>query len=191
MGNMDMDAPGKRIDYENIEPKAAIKSGGELVMYEYPLLNEVDGEELARKLMTAEMVNWIKTKGYESIDPQSEEGQEFLNSIRNKIRTKLKPLGLSARFDIGTCVMMERIDNNPLRKLNVVMGIIRSKGRGETKTSLLVHAVDVGADKELHGSSQRREDGTFDPPVLILEEEYPFGYRGMFSSVCSYPVKKI
>lgn len=190
MGNVDSEAAGKRITYEKISPISILNDNNGLLTYEYPLLTEINDVELANQLMNEDMKLLMDKKGYDVIDPQSEEGKMFLNELKSIIQEKIKTHDYLARVSIGSGILVERMDDSdPKRKLNLAIGII--KNRKNQQTSLLLHAVDLDPDGKPLASSQTKKNGSFNPPIWIIEKNYPFGYRGMFPSVCSYPINRV
>ena len=187
MGNADFEAAGKRITYEDTQPESGIHDTQGLIMYEYPILSRItDGPALASEVMSNEMIQWLKEQHFDTLEPSNPEYQAFLADFRNQIQSRLEPQEISTTLEIGTPVMIERIDTPPRRKMNVILGIVKNQKTNEL--FVLTHAVDLDPNHKPYAASQRRSDGRFSPPVFLLDKSIPFGNRGPFAMIYSYPL---
>lgn len=190
MGNPDEGKTINRIAESTAIPKRSLVDAQDFLFYEYAELLQPGGKELASQIMNQEMRTWLEEQGYNVLDNSSQQATDFVASLRDQINQRLAPLEVRALVDIGSLVMQERIDNSPRRIMNVICAVVQNR---RSENYLLIHPVEVDTNGQLQIAAQHRQEGTFAPSVMIIDPDWPFGYRpeDFGKEITSYPLEPI
>lgn len=201
MGSSDFESSRSVLKYNEFVPSQTYKDVTNLeapLTYRYGEIDKIpDQVGLAKELLDDRMIEWLQSVGYKVHSLESDVGSRFLadmsGDLEHRISTasadsvKVRPLGP------GTPVLVERHDpSDPRKKINIVfaVGEVSDPKRAVFgEKYLLLHPVDIDDMGVVSVSRQTRTDTEkFAPAVWTVEPVRPFGFRGGFNTINSYPL---